>query len=315
VYRSYVASGIAFYAPAGHRLSGSWVYLWEDGKLIASERAASFGSATGWIKVPFRDAARVLQPGRKYVAAYLAERGRYAATEGYFDTARGPAGLGLQVPAAGGVYRDLGGPENPVAIPEDTWNGSNYWVTPYLERVERPFNPTVLVPWALYQWAPSTSPLLEPTSVDEAELELGARFSVVAPPADAPGYVYKILGVRYYREPHLGIFENHVRLYDSEGTELAHTMGMGEGSKSGWVDIGFMTPVTARAGETYTATYYAPEGGYTDTLHGFDFPVTAGPLTFPVDAGVYRNGQGFPTDTWESSDYHVTPIVELVKVP
>src|SRR3954470_18662064 len=38
VYRAFADDGIAFYAPEGSRLGGSWVYLWDGARLVASGR-------------------------------------------------------------------------------------------------------------------------------------------------------------------------------------------------------------------------------------------------------------------------------------
>ena len=64
-------------------------------------------------------------------------------------------------------------------------------------------------------------------------------------------------------------------------------------------------------GHTYTASYLAVDGHYAVDRGGFSSSRTKGPLTFPADAGVYQYGGGFPTSSWQSTSYYVSPLVAL----
>jgi hypothetical protein len=123
-----------------------------------------------------------------------------------------------------------------------------------------------------------------------------------------------ITGVRFYKGAantgtHLG------RLWSSSGTQLATVTFSGE-TASGWQQANFATPVPITAGTTYIVSYYAPVGRY--AFDGGFFATTGvdnGPLhalRSGVDGanGVYRygSGGGFPSNSWESSNYWVDVV-------
>ncbi|GHH47936.1 DUF4082 domain-containing protein [Lentzea cavernae] len=72
--------------------------------------------------------------------------------------------------------------------------------------------------------------------------------------------------------------------------------------------ITFSTPVPVTPGTEYVVSYYTPSGGYRATQDYFAGNLVQTPFTLPVNAGVYRYGGGFPTDTWNASNYWVEPI-------
>jgi hypothetical protein len=65
-----------------------------------------------------------------------------------------------------------------------------------------------------------------------------------------------------------------------------------------------------QANVQYTAAYFTPSGHYASINHGFDTAVTVGNLHAPVGAGVYVYGSsaGYPTSTYENSEYYVSPL-------
>ncbi|WP_046864563.1 DUF4082 domain-containing protein [Microvirga massiliensis] len=143
------------------------------------------------------------------------------------------------------------------------------------------------------------SPNATPTIITDPErsaLELGVRFS-----SSAAG---EITGIEFYKGPqntgtHIG------SLWSSTGTRLAQGTFTNE-TASGWQTLTFTTPVKITAGTTYVASY-STNGSYSADLNYFTAPYTSGPLTAPVNAGVYAYGQSgtFPTSTYNASNYWV----------
>ena len=140
-----------------------------------------------------------------------------------------------------------------------------------------------------------------PTTVDAgdgAAVELGMRF--------IPSVNGSVTGVRFYKAAantgtHTG------SLWSASGTRLATGTFTGE-SASGWQTLTFGAPVAVTAGTTYVASYYAPNGHYAADGGYFTTDITRGPLTAPgSNNGLYRygTGGGFPTGTWNASNYWV----------
>jgi hypothetical protein len=118
-------SGIRFYKGAGN--SGTHAgSLWSAAGTRLGSATFTSESATGWQQVLFASPVAVAA-NTTYVASYFAPGGRYATTDGYFNTARtnGPL-TALQDTAAGanGVYR-LG---TTSGFPTQGFAASNYWV-------------------------------------------------------------------------------------------------------------------------------------------------------------------------------------------
>ncbi len=130
---------------------------------------------------------------------------------------------------------------------------------------------------------------------DEQAVELGLRTRV-----DRPG---SLVGVNIRRGTYTGPVT--ARIWSSDGTPLAEQAAPGAqfGQR-----ITFSTPVPVEPGTEYVVSYYAPSGGYFSTENYFTGGLAQTPFHTPVDAGVYRYGGGFPTDTWHSSNYWVEPI-------
>ncbi|GAA4443287.1 hypothetical protein GCM10023170_019400 [Phytohabitans houttuyneae] len=154
-------------------------------------------------------------------------------------------------------------------------------------------------------WSSSATPgtLADP---DTDPVELGVKFR-----SDVAG---QVTGVRFYKGP--GNTGTHVgHLWTAGGTLLGTVTFSGE-TASGWQQATFATPVAISANTTYVVSYYAPVGRYSaDNNYFGGTGVTNGPLRAlqnGVDGGngVYRYGAGggFPSNTWESSNYWVDLI-------
>ena len=142
-------------------------------------------------------------------------------------------------------------------------------------------------------------------SGDGSPVELGMRFT-----ASVSGFV---TGVRFYKStPNTG---THVgTLWTASGTQLATGTFTNETS-SGWQTLTFSSPVSVTAGTTYVVSYYAPVGHYSvgtgaapDSFWYHD--KVSGPLrAFAADPtvgnGVYAAGHGFPTQTYNGTNYYV----------
>jgi hypothetical protein len=113
-----------------------------------------------------------------------------------------------------------------------------------------------------------------------------------------------ITGLRFYKGA--GNTGTHVgHLWDAAGNLLATVTFSGE-TATGWQQATFATPVAVVAGQTYTASYYAPAGHYAASTSYFGpSGTTNGPLTAMM--GVYRYGVngGFPTTTYRATNYWV----------
>jgi hypothetical protein len=303
VTATFRAKGIAVYRAPGHPIVSMRAHLWQGDHLVATALTPSTPKE-GWVRADFVGGSQTLVPGTEYVTSYTAEHGQYVASGGFFADPLAGAGNPLRAPVDAGVYGYLNG--GIAQRPTQTWEHANYWVTPYGEDV--PDLPPSSGPWALFD---RSTPIANPVSDDPDRVELGVRFSVDAPPA---GKGYRTSTVRFYRAASAGMMENRVRLYDHNGTQIAEGMAMGEGPATGVIDVWLGKLVTLTPGEVYTASYVA-DGHYAEDQGGFDVPREAGPLNFPAEAGVYEYGGGFPTNSWNGTDYYVTPIVETYPLP
>jgi phosphodiesterase/alkaline phosphatase D-like protein len=137
---------------------------------------------------------------------------------------------------------------------------------------------------------------------DGAAVELGVKF--------VPTMNGSVSGVRFYKAAantgtHTG------SLWSASGTRLATGTFSGE-SASGWQTLTFSAPVAVVAGTTYTASYLAPNGHYAADGDYFASPVANGPLTAPAASnGVYLYGGGFPSNTYNQTNYWVDPVMNL----
>ena len=164
-----------------------------------------------------------------------------------------------------------------------------------------------------------------PDSVDSGDPtsgELGVKFR-----ADRFG---QITGVRFYKAAantgtHVG------SLWDAAGNKLAQVTFTNE-TASGWQTATFDAPVTIQAGETYVASYFAPNGHYSVTPgyfyrapspppHGLAM-TDSGPLHALRNTGTTTNGvfrytsaPSFPTLTSGASNYWVDVVYQPTPAP
>ncbi len=149
-------------------------------------------------------------------------------------------------------------------------------------------------------WSSTTTPQIV-DSGDGGAVELGMKFS-----ATANGFV---TGVRFYKGAantgtHVG------NLWSADGTLLATVTFTGE-SASGWQQASFSKPVSIQANTTYIISYYAPKGHYSIDPSGLASTIQSGALTVTGGSttGVFRYGaSGFPTDSYQSSNYWVDVV-------
>jgi hypothetical protein len=154
-------------------------------------------------------------------------------------------------------------------------------------------------------WPAAAVPAI-PADSDPAAVEVGVKFR-----SDVDGHV---TGVRFYKGS--GNSGTHIgNLWNAAGANLGTVTFTAE-TATGWQTATFASPIAISANTTYIASYYAPNGRY--AADGFGF-ATAGVDNAPLHAlrdgadganGVYRygTGGGFPTNTWQSTNYWVDVV-------
>lgn len=157
-------------------------------------------------------------------------------------------------------------------------------------------------------WDASQQPALASDPDDQA-IEVGLKFQ-----ADISG---QIAAIRFYKGtgnlgPHVG------HLWSESGTLLAIATFTSE-SGSGWQQVQLATPVSILANTTYVVSYYAPSGHYAfDDGYFGGGGVTNPPLRALANSvsinGVYAIGGGFPTQTWNASNYWVDVVFVVSSV-
>ena len=154
-------------------------------------------------------------------------------------------------------------------------------------------------------WSASTTPA-NASSDDPGPVELGVRFQ-----ASSDGW---ISGVLFYKGA--GNDGVHVgSLWTSTGVQLAQAPAVDETS-SGWQLVRFPNLVAVTAGETYVASYFAPQGHYArDDNYFTPDGRTSGPLhAFSSGEGgngvfAYGPGSTYPVNASSaSSNYWVDPL-------
>jgi hypothetical protein len=289
--RAGVVTGIRFYKGAAN--TGTHVgHLWTAAGAPLATVTFAGETATGWQQASFATPVAI-SANTTYVVSYLAPNGGFALDRPFFAAKGVDRGL-LHALAAGvdgpnGVYAADGG------FPAQSFQSSNYWVDAVFAATGPP---TSGCPCSL--WPASAAPVT-PASADADPYELGVRFE-----ADTAGTVTSI---RFYKGA--GNDGTHLaHLWDASGTLLG-TATFASETASGWQQAAFATPVAIAAGQVYVASYFAPLGHYAAdrpffSLAGVDSP----PLhALAADAsgpnGVYAAGGGFPTWSYQSTNYWV----------
>ena len=152
----------------------------------------------------------------------------------------------------------------------------------------------------------------EPVSThdDPNSLEIGLRFT-----SSVDGIV---TALRFYQVPGAAGAE-FGRLWDIAGNVLGTATFVSEAG-SGWREALLDNPVQIDKDTTYVSSYYVPDGRYGATAGAFSgSSVTRGPLTAPSSDqvggnGVYRygTGGGFPTSTFNGTNYWADVVMEAV---
>ena len=125
-----------------------------------------------------------------------------------------------------------------------------------------------------------------------------------------------VLGIRFYKTSqntgtHTG------KLWTVGGQELASVTFTGE-TAAGWQEARFAAPVAVTAGAVYVASYHAPVGQYAAVTGYFSSAGhTSGDLYALRDGEsggngvyVYSSAHGFPTDTYQATNYWVDLIFQ-----
>ncbi len=159
-------------------------------------------------------------------------------------------------------------------------------------------------------------------SGDPTSAELGMKFT-----ADRYG---QISGVRFYKAAtntgtHVG------SLWDTDGNQLAQATFQGE-TASGWQTVTFSQPVLVQPGQTYVASYFAPNGHYSATSgyfyrspspppHGRAI-IDSGPLHAVRNTGTATNGvfrytgaPSFPVTPFDATNYWVDVVYSPIPAP
>ncbi len=155
-------------------------------------------------------------------------------------------------------------------------------------------------------WSSDTVPT-NAASSDGAAVEVGVKFRYAA--------AGLVSGIRFYKGA--GNTGTHVgNLWTSSGQLLATGTFVNE-TTTGWQTLTFANPVAIAANTTYVASYFAPNGHYAwdanyFTASGYDNPPVSA-LQSGADGpnGVYRYGanSGFPTDSYQGTNYWVDVVV------
>ena len=151
-------------------------------------------------------------------------------------------------------------------------------------------------------WPPATTPA-QIDSGDSNGVELGVRFQ-----SATDGL---ITGIRFYKSAantgtHIG------NLWTNLGVQLATAPFTAE-TASGWQEVTFASPVPISANTPYVASYYAPNGRYSDSSGYFAISgFTNGNLAAYQDSSTTPNGlynygstSTFPSNSYGSTNYWV----------
>jgi hypothetical protein len=152
-------------------------------------------------------------------------------------------------------------------------------------------------------WSTSAVPAIQ-SFEDASPNELGVKFY-----SDSNGV---ITAIRFYKGPlNKGVHVAH--LWDNQGNLLSSATFTNE-TASGWQQVMLPNPVPITAGTVYVASYWDPNGGYAVNRQYFTAQYNNGPLHALGDGasganGVYLyNGSGFPTSTYDASNYWVDVV-------
>jgi hypothetical protein len=155
------------------------------------------------------------------------------------------------------------------------------------DRTSTPVAPTETLFQDTVPGAPSVS--------EGASVELGVVFEVAE-----TGWVE---GIRFFRGagndgPHRG------SLWTADGERLG-TLTFADGSASGWQEATFASPIPVEPGQTYVASYHAPQGHYAADLGFYAQPHLSGRVSGLGSLYRYGPGDEFPDATHRHANYWV----------
>jgi RHS repeat-associated protein len=161
-------------------------------------------------------------------------------------------------------------------------------------------------------WSSSAGPSI-PSGNDTNAVELGLKVR-----SDSSGY---LTGIRFYKgAANTGV---HVgSLWSNGGSLLAQTTFLDE-TGSGWQQADFALPIAITAGTTYIVSYHAPVGGYAADQNAFASSGADSGLLHALANGVdganglylYSSSSGFPTQTYNASNYWVDTVFTTAAPP
>lgn len=142
---------------------------------------------------------------------------------------------------------------------------------------------------------------------DGGSVELGVKFT--------SSKAVNVVGVRAYRVDGGAVGGS---LWTPAGTRLAGSAAFAGTATHGWQDVAFGAPVAIAPGQTYIASYLAPNAEYAFEWDYFtNGSHSAGPITALQSVvgdgnGVYCYGSescaGFPANSFRDSNYWVSPL-------
>ncbi|MBX3034921.1 MAG: DUF4082 domain-containing protein [Bdellovibrionaceae bacterium] len=196
-----------------------------------------------------------------------------------------------------GGYTNIPGPNDPIPTP----GGGGTTPPPEPEPEPQP-GTTVSI---FGNVAPAVAADTDPNAV-----ELGLKFQ--------SSQAGQITGIRFYRavDNSSGFV---VKLYSANGNLLASANVPAGKPMPGWIEAAFASPVSISANTTYVASYYTSNGQYAYQTNGLLNAVTKAPLTALGNSsggnGVYAYGGGFPTLSWQASNYYVDVLFKSASTP
>ncbi len=153
------------------------------------------------------------------------------------------------------------------------------------------------------------APDVVPSSVDSGDyssLELGVQIT--------PTVSGAITAIRFYEGPS-NSGTKKVNLWSATG-ELLGSADAPDVPGSGWREVPLPSPVPVVAGETYVASYFAPNGGYAVTGGFFADGLDAAPVVALGGGqnGRYRYGgqSTFPNLTFNDANYWVDAVLDIL---
>jgi hypothetical protein len=157
-----------------------------------------------------------------------------------------------------------------------------------------------------------------PDAGDNGSISVGVKFR-----SDVAG---EINGIRFYKAT--ANTGTHVGALWTAGGQLLGEATFKNETASGWQQVEFAAPVQIQANTTYVASYFAPNGHYSDTAWQMSEPPATGPsilnqgnLHFLADTeggnGLYEYGGtgSFPTHAYHADNYWVDVLYTPKTLP